>query len=134
MRLKRKAITEYPFHGKFYTVVTKKPEDGDLIGDGDLLGDEDTNNSIGTETSEEIIVLETKCDIQKSKKMFNDGTIMADYDIYFPLKFGEVSPVQLGYMFRCPKESYGININGRVVGFGNSLLGKVEVNIKMSEV
>lgn len=58
MRLKRKAITEYPFHGTFYTVITKKPEDGDLLGnggllDGDLLGGEDTAGSINTETSEE---------------------------------------------------------------------------------
>lgn len=48
MRLKRKAIAEYPFHGIFYTVITKKPEDGDLLGnggllDGDLLGGEDTD-------------------------------------------------------------------------------------------
>lgn len=126
MVIDRNIIQEFNYDGTFYTVKVNKPENGDL------LGDEDTDNSIGT--SEEIIVLETKCDIQKSKKMFNDGTIMADYDIYFPLKFGEVSPVQLGCMFRCLKESYGININGRVVGFGNSLLGKVEVNIKMSEV
>lgn len=40
MRLKRKAIAEYPFHGTFYTVITNKPEDGNLLGDGDLLGNE----------------------------------------------------------------------------------------------
>lgn len=59
MRLKRKAITEYPFHGTFYTVVTKKPEDGDLLGDGNLLGDgdlldgEDTDSPSDDETTED---------------------------------------------------------------------------------
>ena len=66
--------------------------------------------------------------------MFNGGTIMADYDVFFPLKKGSVSPVKIGDMFRCPKESYGIGINGRVTGMEISQLGGVKVNIKMSEV
>ena len=99
MRLKRKAIAEYPFHGIFYTVITKKPEDGDLLGnggllDGDLLGGEDTDGSLNakiteknegnTETLEETILLETEYDIQQASKMFNGGTIMADYNVFFP--------------------------------------------------
>lgn len=57
MRLKRKAIAEYPFHGIFYTVITKKPEDGDLLGnggllDGDLLGGEDTDGSLNAKITE----------------------------------------------------------------------------------
>lgn len=139
MRLKRKAIAEYPFHGTFYTVITNKPEDGDLLGnggllDGDLLGGEDTDDSLNAGTLEETILLETECDIQQASKMFNGGTIMADYDVFFPLKKGSVSPVKIGDMFRCPKESYGIGINGRVTGMGISQLGGVKVNIKMSEV
>ena len=139
MRLKRKAIAEYPFHGIFYTVITKKPEDGDLLGnggllDGDLLGGEDTDDSLNAGTLEETILLETECDIQQASKMFNGGTIMADYDVFFPLKKGSVSPVKIGDMFRCPKESYGIGINGRVIGMEISQLGGVKVNIKMSEV
>ncbi len=131
MYINRKAITEYPFHGTFFTVKTVKPENGDLLGDidGDLLGDEEE-----TETSEETILLETECDIQQAAKMFNGGTIMADYDVYFPLEKGSISPVNLGDMFRCPKESYGISINGRVIGMEISQLGGVKVNIKMSEV
>lgn len=139
MRFKRKAIAEYPFHGTFYTVITKKPEDGDLLGnggllDGDLLGGEDTAGSLNTETSEETILLETECDIQQASKMFNGSTIMADYNVFFPLKKGSVSPVKIGDMFRCPEESYGIGINGRVTGMEISQLGGVKVNIKMSEV
>lgn len=139
MRFKRKAIAEYPFHGTFYTVITKKPEDGDLLGnggllDGDLLGGEDTAGSPNTETSEETILLETECDIQQASKMFNGSTIMADYNVFFPLKKGSVSPVKIGDMFRCPEESYGIGINGRVTGMEICQLGGVKVNIKMSEV
>lgn len=139
MRFKRKAIAEYPFHGTFYTVITKKPEDGDLLGnggllDGDLLGGEDTAGSPNTETSEETILLETECDIQQASKMFNGSTIMADYNVFFPLKKGSVSPVKIGDMFRCPEGSYGIGINGRVTGMEISQLGGVKVNIKMSEV
>ena len=40
MNLKRKAIAENPFHGTFYTVITNKPEDGDLLGNGGLLDGE----------------------------------------------------------------------------------------------
>lgn len=139
MRLKRKAIAEYPFHGTFYTVITNKPEDGDLLGnggllDGDLLGGEDTDDSLNAGTLEETILLETECDIQQASKMFNGGTIMADYDVFFPLKKSSISPVKIGDMFRCPKESYGIGINGRVIGMEISQLGGVKVNIKMSEV
>lgn len=139
MRLKRKAIAEYPFHGIFYTVITKKPEDGDLLGnggllDGDLLGGEDTDDSLNAGTLEETILLETECDIQQASKMFNGGTIMADYNVFFPLKKSSISPVKIGDMFRCPKESYGIGINGRVIGMEISQLGGVKVNIKMSEV
>lgn len=139
MRLKRKAIAEYPFHGTFYTVITNKPEDGDLLGnggllDGDLLGGEDTDDSLNAGTLEETILLETECDIQQASKMFNGGTIMADYNVFFPLKKSSISPVKIGDMFRCPKESYGIGINGRVIGMEISQLGGVKVNIKMSEV
>ena len=144
MRLKRKAIAEYPFHGIFYTVVTKKPEDGDLLGNGGLLDGEDTDgspnakitgeNEGNTGTLEETILLETECDIQQASKMFNGGTIMADYDVFFPLKKSSISPVKIGDMFRCPKESYGIGINGRVIGMEISQLGGVKANIKMSEV
>jgi hypothetical protein len=137
MRLKRKAITEYPFHGTFYTVITKKPEDGDLLGnggllDGDLLGGEDTAGSINTETSEETILLETECDIQQAAKLINSGTIMADYKVFFPCEVGEKLPIRFNTNFKC--EDYAIPIQGRVIGLEYSQLGGCSVDIKMSEV
>lgn len=148
MRLKRKAITEYPFHGTFYTVVTKKPDDGDLLGDGniqgegDLLGDEyadslsddetTEDNEGDTETSEETILLETECDIQQASKLINSGTIMADYKVFFPCEIGDKLPIRFNTNFKC--EDYAIPINGRVVGLEYSQLGGCHVDIKMSEV
>lgn len=137
MRLKRKAITEYPFHGTFYTVITKKQEDGDLLGnggllDGDLLGGEDTAGSINTETSEETILLETECDIQQAAKLINSGTIMADYKVFFPCEVGEKLPIRFNTNFKC--EDYAIPIQGRVIGLEYSQLGGCSVDIKMSEV
>lgn len=142
MRLKRKAITQYPFHGTFYTVVTNKPEDGDILGDGDLLGGGDTGspsegettdgNERNTETSGETILLETECDIQQSAKLINSGTIMADYKVFFPCEIGAKLPIRFNTNFKC--EDYAIPINGRVVGLEYSQLGGCHVDIKMSEV
>lgn len=142
MRLKRKAITEYPFHGTFYTVVTKKPDDGNILGDGDLLGGEDMGGSSGAGTtegnegdtgaSEETILLQTQCDIQQAAKLINSGTIMADYKVFFPCEIGAKLPIRFNTNFKC--EDYAIPINGRVVGLEYSQLGGCSVDIKMSEV
>ncbi len=138
MRFKRKAITEYPFHGTFYTVITVKPEDGDLLGgiegDGDLLGGEETGNPSEPETgtSEQTILLETECDIQQAAKLINSGTIMADFKVFFPCEVGAKLPIRFNTNFKC--EDYAIPINGRVVGLEYSQLGGCSVDIKMSEV
>ena len=111
MRLKRKAITEYPFHGTFYTVLTKKPE---------------------VPATGETILLETECDIQQAAKLINSGTIMADYKVFFPCDIGAKLPIRFNTNFKC--EDYAIPINGRVVGLEYSQLGGCHVDIKMSEV
>lgn len=132
MRLKRKAITEYPFHGTFYTVITNKPEDGDLLGDGDLLWDEKTDSSPKVSTAGETILLETECDIQQASKLINSGTIMADYKVFFPCEVGGRLPIRFNTNFKCG--DYAIPIQGRVVGLEYSQLGGCHVDIKMSEV
>lgn len=135
MYFSRKAITEYKFHGTFYTVKTIKPEDGDFLGDGNLLDDMDINSSTDagtTETPEETILLETECDIEKAAKLINSGTIMADYKVSFPCEVGAKLPIRFNTNFKC--EDYAIPINGRVVGIEYSQLGGCSVDIKMSEV
>lgn len=135
MYFSRKAITEYKFHGTFYTVKTIKPEDGDFLGDGNLLDDMDINSSTDaktTETPEETILLETECDIEQAAKLINSGTIMADYKVFFPCEVGAKLPIRFNTNFKC--EDYAIPINGRVVGLQYSQLGGCSVDIKMSEV
>ncbi len=138
MYFSRKAITEYPFHGTFYTVITVKPDDGDLLGgiegDGDLLGGEEIGNPSEPETgtSEQTILLETECDIQQAAKLINSGTIMADFKVFFPCEVGAKLPIRFNTNFKC--EDYAIPINGRVVGLEYSQLGGCSIDIKMSEV
>jgi len=120
MYFSRKAITEYPFHGTFFTVITTTPDDGDLLGGS------------SSETVEETVLLETECDIQKAAKMFSDGTIMADYKVFFPCEVGAELPIRFNTNFRCL--DYAIPVQGRVVGLEYSQLGDCMVDIKMSEV
>ena len=136
-----RTITEYPFHGTFYTVITNRPEDGDLLSDGNLLGDEDTDGSFdaerikgnkgNSENSEETILLKTECDIQQASKLINSGTIMADYKVFFPCGVHAKLPIRFNTNFRC--EDYAIPVQGRVIGFEYSQLGGCSVDIKMSE-
>jgi len=153
------SLDEFPFHGVFYSVPTEIPEDGDLIGDGnsgssdgdllgdddeDLLGDEttdtgDTATTGDTETSEEtsetpneVILLETECDIQQAAKLISSGTIMADFKVFFPCEVGARLPIRFNTKFRC--EDYAIPIQGYVVGLEYSQLGGCHVDIKMNEV
>lgn len=144
MYFSRKAVTEYPYFGVFYTMYEPYPEDGDFLGvtseDGNILGSTQYGLTDGTSNPEkdkvdgETILLETMCDIQQAAKMFNGGTIMADYDVYFPMQSNGILPITLGDMFRCEAEEYGIRIIGRVVGIEISQLGGVMATIKMSEV
>lgn len=136
MYFSRKAITEYPFNGTFFTVETEKPEDGNLLGgiegDSDLLVEVDLLDEEETDPSGEIILLETVCDIQQAQKLMNSGTIMADYKVFFPCEMGVELPIRFNTNFRCL--DYAIPINGRVVGLEYSQLGGCVVDIKMSEV
>lgn len=108
-----------------------------------MLGGEDTDGSLNakiteknegnTETLEETILLETECDIQQASKMFNGGTIMADYNVFFPLKKQHFT-CKIEICLDVQRKADGIGINGRVIGMEISQLGGVKVNIKMSEV
>lgn len=120
MILNRGILSQFPFHGTFFTVITTTPDDGDLLGGG------------SSETVEETILLETECDIQKAAKMFSNGTIMADYKVFFPCEVGAELPIRFNSNFRCT--DYAIPVQGRVVGLEYSQLGGCIVDIKMSEV
>lgn len=82
MRLRK--VPEYGFQGTFYMSEWKGGDDGDQLS--------------GTET--EVIVLETKCDIQETKRSFQSGTITQGFTVYFPWNGSEI-PVRDGMRFRC---------------------------------
>lgn len=122
MYIDRQAIEEFKYHGTFYEIVETPPVDGDWFGEG---------SEEGTEGSASIL-LETVCDIQQASKLISSGTIMADYDVYFPCESGASLPIRMNSKFKC--DDYSIPINGRVVGIEGSQLGACKVSIKMSEV
>lgn len=118
MYLDRDALSEFPFHGVFYDIYKKDPEDGDMI-DGDA-------------DEQETILLETVCDIQQAAKVYNGGVIMADFKVFFPCEVGAKLPIQFNTKFKC--EDYAIPIQGYVAGFEYSQLGGCHVDLKMNEV
>ena len=147
MRYKRaKSLIEYAYTGVFYVEERVEPEDGNLIGDdaydvppnGDLLADTDDDSEPEPqpepepEPTVEEIILETKCDIQQSAKMFSNGAIISDYDVYFPRE-DNLAPLAIrnGMSFRC--EDYPVSVQGMIVGIEAGQLG-VKVQIKMPNV
>jgi len=146
--------TETPEDGDLIGDGNSGSSDGDLIGDGNLLEDDeatDTEDTTATEqetasetdtdasdttdeeeTANEVILLETECDIQQAAKLINSGTIMADFKVFFPCEVGEKLPIRFNTKFRC--EDYAIPIQGYVVGLEYSQLGGCHVDIKMNEV
>lgn len=131
----------YTYHCEFYRVTAETPDDGDLIGDGndvaddgDLLGDDDeevdteavsetdetkdtTETDAETTTDEdEVILLEVKCNIQKTDKLMSSGTVMADYEVYYPWGRTEGKvPFVIGDKFRCNDYSF-TPLQGTVLG------------------
>ena len=112
---------EYPYHGKFlkYVVDQTKPLD--------------------EQVEEEVLIFETKCDIQKRSGLRQSNLLAADYTIYFPL---ELNPESTGTIDkykdcgvrRChifKGEFYGNLIEGVVEMVRPSQLGSMSVDIKV---
>lgn len=101
----RNALTEYAYMGTFYKDESVLPEDGNLLDGGDI-----------TET----IILETKCDIQETNKLFNSGVITMGYTIYFPTpkdangKENIPEGLKPGIRFRATM--YNMAVDGTVIG------------------
>jgi predicted amino acid-binding ACT domain protein len=107
------SIQEYPYTGEFYVNEETISEDGDLLS-------EET-------TTTERVILSTECDIQEASKVYTQGTLTADYNVFFPLDANGTTAVRKGMLFR--GEMQGINVNGTVLGIFPSSLG-VKVTIK----
>ena len=116
-------ITEYPWiDGVFYTYMT------------------DMSKPLDQRIPEEVIVLETRFDAQRSAKLANGSALNADYTIYWPLtenkesqgswdKFEDI-PVKRGMRFR--GIAWGLMLDGVVEIVRPSQLGGCSADIKIT--
>lgn len=101
----RSNLSEYPNKGYFYQSGEELPEDGDLFGE---------------ETSQEVIILETECDIQETTKALSSGVVTMGYTLYFPLPKdedgNEYVPEALKPGVRFRGSTYGVDVDNMVIG------------------
>ena len=117
---RRRNKNEYPYQGTFYT-----KGEPTLGGDGDMFGDK-------AGSVEDVIVLETKCDVTETNRAFASGAITASYDVFFPISKGDTVTIKRGQMFNA--DVNGINVIGMVISVGYSQLGGVHAYIKSTEI
>lgn len=96
-------IQEYPFDGVFYHIGI------------------DESKPLDEQVEEEIIDLETKCDIQESSKKDTSGAINASFNIYFPFDTTVGINIKRGYLFR--GSMYGMEVNGTIIGLFPTQMG-----------
>ena len=106
------SIEEYPFRGTFFRIgidMDKPPLD---------------------RVEENIIILETECDIQEASHTKGE-LITADYTVYFPM-IEDLGEIKNGVLFE--GDMYGAKVNGKVVGVFPSQLGGVKVYVQDLDV
>lgn len=110
MIIDRHIMQEYPFHGVFYTFGI----------DESLPADQ--------QQEQEIIILETECDIQGAQKE-DSGVISNAYNVYFPFDKSVRINIRKGINFR--GDMYGLAIRKAVVvDVVPNQLGGCEVYVK----
>lgn len=103
MYIDRNEIEEYPFSGRFITTII------------------DTSKPLDEQVEEEVVVLETDCDIQESTKSLSGG-ITATYAVYFPFdKKSGIGGIKNGMRFE--GDLYGLRVNGEVKGIFPTQMG-----------
>lgn len=102
MFIDRNILEEYPFDGGFYTYEI------------------DYSKPLDEQKEEEVLVLETKCDIQESGKALSN-TVTATYAIYFPFDKETGVNITNGMEFR--GDLYGLRVNGIVKGVFPTQMG-----------
>lgn len=114
-------MEEYPYEGAFYEVRV------------------DTSKPLDEQTEEEVLLFETKCDIQKTAKLHNANLLAANYTIYWPLETNpdatgtvdQYMPIKVrrGHTFK--GVFYGYEIQGIVEIVRPSQLGGCSCDIKV---
>ena len=113
MFIDRNEIAEYPYDGTFYTMQKSDDYNGDPL----------------AETTKEVVLLNTKCDIQEANKNMSGDAIISYYNIYFPFDKETGRTISRGVKFR--GSAYGMNVDGTVVAPIPSQLGGCSVYIKV---
>ena len=116
MHIDRDEIQEYPFDGVFYT------------------SEIDRSLPLEEQVEREIVLLETKCDIQEASHSRVGEFIKAVYSIFVPFDKEAENPITInrGVMFRA--NMYGLLIEGKVEGVFPSQLGGFEVYVQANDV
>lgn len=114
MIIDRNLLKEYPFDGAFYTYGVDKTK------------------PLEEQIEEEILVMETKCDIQEAQKSDAYGVITSSYNVYFPFYKDGIVEIHKGMTFK--GSVYGLQISGIVDGLIPSQLGGCACHLKDVEV
>lgn len=110
MIIDRDILQEYPFDGKFYTTMIDKTKPVDKW------------------KEEEVVVLETKCDIQGAQKE-DGGVISNSYNVYLP--FDKSAGIKIKRGLKFDGSMYGMTIsNADVIDVVPTQLGGCSVFIK----
>lgn len=96
-------LEEYPFRGSFYEKRIDKTK------------------PLKEQKEEEILLLDTECDIQEVGKSKNSGTINASFNVYFPFNKEDGINIKRGNTFR--GTMYGMEVNGTVIGVFPTQMG-----------
>lgn len=115
MYIDRNLLDKYPYKGKFYRIGV------------------DDSKPLDEQIEEEIVILETPCDIIESSHSWSTNFIWAKYAVYFPFdKDNDEIVVKQGDLFKA--EQYGLIVNGKVVGVFLSQLGGITVYVHDGDV
>lgn len=119
----RSRMIEYEYDGVFYLREHVIPSDGNLLAE---------NND------KEVIIHKTKCDIQKTDKLFNSGVVSMGYNIYFPMPTNESGEdklpkgLKIGIRFR--GNICGLEVDGMVIGIEPTKLHGCVAYIKGTDI
>ena len=105
-------IEEYKYDGVFYTNNDSPSPDGDLLKEDVIT---------------EIILLETKCDVQKANDLSSSATLVSLYNVYFPF-IGNI-PIHNGCKLRVTVE--GVKLDGNIYDVSPTQMGACSAKLKV---
>ena len=114
MILDREPLIEYPLEGAFYEYGV------------------DESKPLDEQVEEEILILETKCDIHSYSRSNANGIIIAGFNVYFPFDKDKGISIKRGMIFK--GNVYGLVVNGRVLSVSPSQLGGCVCFVEDSDV